>query len=404
MPIAGRAPVVVLHRTVPVVSLSPTPPVCPLGAFANPSGRIAVRRPGGFRRRAPGQVDSMAPGEQTIPAVRERPGCPKRMVFGPCGGVRDGGGCELAEHPCVFLEPPLPAWTAPVPPVPQPVPGSLLHRAGAGPVVLTDLTVRPFDVASVRRVVRVLAPVSDGLLVGEHTNRPDLPPTLLAAEVLTAGGRPWTTLACRDRNRVVLEQELAGLAVLGVDGVLCVTGDGRGPAVRPGVTSVFDLDGTRLAALATAAGLTAAVPESPESPPQGLRPGRVAEKQRAGARLCVLNHVGSPQRLAGFVAAARSAGATLPFLAAVAVYTDERSARVLQRFPGLHLDDVAVQRVLASPDPVAAGIAAAVAEARAVLAVPGVVGVNLSGLAADRGEEAAAGIKAEIAARIREDG
>src|SRR3712207_7080006 len=43
-------------------------------------------------------------------------------------------------------------------------------------------------------------------------------------------------------------------------------------------------------------------------------------------------------RLAAFTAAARAAGATLPFIAAVAVYTDERSARVLQRFPGLHLD------------------------------------------------------------------
>ena len=339
-----------------------------------------------------------------IPSGRdaERPGCPKRMVFGPCGGVRDDGRCELAEHPCVFLDPPLPRWDGPVPPAPRPAPAGLLARAAAGPVVLTDLTVRPFDRASVRSVVAALAPVSDGLLVGEHQNRPDLPPTLMAQEVLAAGGRPWTTLACRDRNRVVLEQELAGLAAVGVDGVLCVTGDGRGPGVRPGATSVFDLDGTRLTALATAAGLTAAVPESPDAPPVALRPARVAEKQRAGAQLCVLNHVAGPDRLAAFTAAARGAGATLPFVASVAVYTDERSARVLQRFPGLHLDDAAVERVLGSPDPVAAGIVAAVAEARALLAVPGVVGVNLSGLASDRGEEAAAAVKAEVATRIRE--
>jgi methylenetetrahydrofolate reductase (NADPH) len=326
------------------------------------------------------------------------------MVYGPCGGVRDGGGCEVADRPCVFLGPPLPRWTAePVSP-PAPRPGGLLDRAGAGPVVLSDLTVRPFDAGSVRRVVQVLAPVSDGLLVGEHQNRPDLPPTLFAQEVIAAGGRPWTTLACRDRNRLVLEQELAGLAAVGVDGVLCVTGDARGPGVRPGVTQVFDLDGTRLAALATAAGLSAAVPESPEAPPRPLRPARVADKQRAGAQLCVLNHVGSPQRLARFVADARAAGATLPFVAAVAVYTDERSARVLQRFPGLHLDDTAVARVLAAPDPVAAGIAAAVAEARALLAVPGVVGVNLSGLASDRSEETAAAIKRDVAVALREEG
>jgi methylenetetrahydrofolate reductase (NADPH) len=337
-----------------------------------------------------------------LPGVDRRPGCPKRMVFGPCGGVRDGGGCEMAEHPCVFLDPPLPVWPGPMPAPPAPRPGSLLDRARTAPVVLSDLSVRPFDRAALRRVVAVLAAGSDGLLIGEHQDRPDFPPTMVAAEVLAAGGRPWTTLACRDRNRLVLEQELAGLAEVGADGVLCVTGDGRGPGVRPGVTQVFDLDGTRLTAMATEAGLTAAVPESPESPPQALRPARVAGKQRAGAQLCVLNHVGTPQRLARFVAAAEAAGATLPFVAAVAVYTDERSARVLQRFPGLHLDDAAVERVLAAPDPVAAGIVAAVAEARSVLDVPGVVGVNLSGLASDRGDDEAAAVKAEIAAALRE--
>ena len=323
--------------------------------------------------------------------------CPKRMVFGPCGGVQDDGGCELADHRCVFLDRPLVPWPgAPVAGVPLPM------RDDGGPVVLTDLSVTPFDPDSVRRVVAVLAPVSDGLLVGEHANRPDFPPTMFAAEVIDAGGRPWTTLACRDRNRVVLEQELAGLAAVGVDAVLCVTGDGRGASVRPGVTQVFDLDGPRLAALAAAAGLPVAVPESPEAPPVGLRPARVAEKQRAGASVCVLNHVSGPARVAAFVEAARAAGATVPFVAGVAVYTDEPSARVLQRFPGLHLDGAVVERVLAAPDPRAAGIAVAVAEARALLAVPGVVGVNLSGTGSGGGVDDGARIKAEIAGQVRE--
>jgi Methylene-tetrahydrofolate reductase C terminal len=329
-----------------------------------------------------------------------RLGCPKRMVFGPCGGVRDDERCEVAEHRCVFVGALPVAWDRPVLPVPPPRPGGLLERAREGPVVLVDLTVAPYDRRSVRRVVEVLAPVADGLLSGEHANRPDFPPVLFAAEVLGACGRLWTTLACRDRNRVVLEQELAGLAVLGVDCVLCVTGDARGPSVRPGVTQVFDLDGTRLAALAAELGLSAAVPESPEAPPVALRPRRVVQKQRAGAAVCVLNHTSGPARVAGFVAAARAAGATLPFLAGVAVYTDERSARVLQNFPGLHLDDGAVERVLGAPDPREAGIAAAVEEARALLAVPGVVGVNLSGLASGRGEDDGARVKAEVAARI----
>jgi methylenetetrahydrofolate reductase (NADPH) len=343
-----------------------------------------------------------------VPAHGNGPGsaavesCPKRMVYGPCGGVRPDLSCELADRPCPFAARALVEWSGPVVERSGPLSEASRSWPAAAPVVLTDLTVRPYDPASLRRVVRTLAPVSDGLLVGEHHNRPDYPPTLLAAEVQAAGGRPWITLTCRDRNRVVLEQELAGLAVVGVDGVLCVTGDARGQGVRPGVTQVFDLDGTRLAALAAATGLPVAVAEAPDAPPTGLRPARVATKQRAGAQVCLLNHVGSPARLARFVTDARAAGATLPFVAGVAVYTDETSARTLQRFPGLHLSDAAVEAVLGAPDPVAAGIEAAVAEARALLAVAGVAGVNLSGRGSGRGEDAGAEVKAAVAARLRE--
>jgi hypothetical protein len=62
-----------------------------------------------------------------------------------------------------------------------------------------------------------------------------------------------------------------------------------------------------------------------------------------------------------------------------------------------------VRRVLDAPDPVAAGIAAAAREARALLAIPGIAGVNISGAASARGYEFAAQVKAELAARIRED-
>jgi 5,10-methylenetetrahydrofolate reductase len=274
-------------------------------------------------------------------------------------------------------------------------------RPAHAPTVLTDLTVRPYDAANVTEVCRVLADSCDGLLVGEHQGRADFPPVVMAELIRDAGGAPWITLSCRDRNRVVLEQELAGLAHVGVAGVLCVTGDGRAPGVRPDVTQVFDIDGTRLAALAAQAGLTVAVPEAPDAPPVALRPARLREKQRAGAQIGVLNHVGTAQRVAAFTAAAAAAGVTLPLIAGVAVYTDERSAAVLQRFPGLELDADRVAAVLRAPDPVAAGIEAAVAEARELLAVPGVVGVNLSGLASGRGEVFAAEVKAAIGREIR---
>src|SRR5579859_1793435 len=315
--------------------------------------------------------------------------CPKHMVMGPCGGVQPGGGCEVGPHPCVF---PVPAsWPDPVPPVPL----------ATVPLILTDFTSEPYSVAAHTVVAGLLAPVSDAVLVGDHQDRPDFPPALLASILLRAGARPWITLSCRDRNRVVLEQELHGLRELGTDAVLCVTGDARAYDVRPDVTQVFDLDGPRLAALAASVGIAAAVPETPAAPPRHLRPFRLAQKQRAGAAAAVLNH-DTVASVTAFMAAAAGAGVTMPVIAAVAVFTDEPSAAVLRGLPGLELDPAAVRRVLDAPDPVAAGIAAAAREASALLDIPGIAGVNISGAASARGYGFAAQVKAELAARIRE--
>lgn len=316
-------------------------------------------------------------------------GCPKRMEFGPCGGVRLDGQCEMRPGACAFDD--VVAWSG------------VQHgpRAVRAPLVLTDFSCSPFDSADVAATAALLMPSCDAVLVGEHQNKPDFPPTLMGRLLLDAGATPWITLSCRDRNRVVLEQELQGLRSIGVDTVMCVTGDGRGYDVRPDVTQTFDLDGPRLVSLAASVGITAAVPETPTAPPVHARPARLVEKQRAGASLAVLNHVPYPDTIATFMEAARSAGLSIPVIAAVAVFTDSVSAAVLQGLPGLELDPAVAEQVLGAADPVAAGITAAVDEARALLSIDGVAGVNISGLASASGARVGAEIKAEVGRRIR---
>jgi hypothetical protein len=109
-----------------------------------------------------------------------------------------------------------------------------------------------------------------------------------------------------------------------------------------------------------------------------------------------------PAVVADFMASARAAGLVIPVLAAVAVITDQLSAAVLQGLPGLGVDPAVVDSILGASDPVEAGIEAAVAEARALLAIDGVDGVNVSGLASAAGARAGAEIKAEVGRRIRQ--
>lgn len=315
--------------------------------------------------------------------------CPKRMHYGPCGGVRPDGQCEMRSGPCSFDN--IVPWR-----------GAVVHAARVpAPLILTDFTCIPFDATDVAATAATLGRSCDAVLVGEHQNRPDFPPTVMSRLLIEQGVDPWITLSCRDRNRIVLEQELRGLHFNGATTVFCVTGDGRGYDVRADVTQTFDLDGPRLVALAASLDMIAAVPETPTAPPVHARAARLVEKQRAGASLAVLNHVSSASALSAFIEDARSAGLRIPVVAAVVVFTDYVSAAVLQGLPGLDLDPAVVDSVVNAADPVEAGIAAAVAEARELLQIEGIDGVNLSGLASASGTRRGAEIKAEVGARIR---
>jgi methylenetetrahydrofolate reductase (NADPH) len=57
--------------------------------------------------------------------------------------------------------------------------GSDAHTEPAlAPLILTDFSCSPFDPADLLATAAVLAPACDAVLVGEHQNRPDFPPSL----------------------------------------------------------------------------------------------------------------------------------------------------------------------------------------------------------------------------------
>ena len=69
-------------------------------------------------------------------------------------------------------------------------------------------------------------------------------PTCVAMK--NAGLTPIFQVTCRDRNRIGLQSDLLGAAMLGIDNILCLTGDHTTLGDHPGAKPVFDLDSVSL--------------------------------------------------------------------------------------------------------------------------------------------------------------
>ncbi len=333
--------------------------------------------------------------------------CPKAMTYGPCGGVRPSGLCEVGDFPCPFLAGPLPEWTPgdkcrptrSFSPGVNPAAAELAARLDRHEVVVADFPARALDSASLRECAAVLSDLDAVLLGDAPAHRVQFPPAYRAALVSAAGAHPWVGLTARDRNRVALEGELAALADLGVAAVHCVTGDHPRSGRRPDAEPVFDLDSTEMAALAAGRGLLVSVGESPAAPPSERRPLRLLSKERAGAAVCFVNHYGGVAPVTDFITACRELGSAAAMIACVPLVIDAPSAGLLASFaePGT---DAILERILGAPDPRREGIRYGADLALRLLDTGLVAGIDFSGGAADGGELAYAEALAHTAERL----
>ncbi|WP_301182460.1 methylenetetrahydrofolate reductase C-terminal domain-containing protein [Subtercola boreus] len=351
--------------------------------------------------------------------------CPKKMEYGPCGGVGFDGCCEVSDHRCVFVDAPTVRWPGVagdgrMPGEPAPSQGVAAANAGAEAmraviaerqIVVADFPARALDAASIAECAALLAGEVDAVLAGDSgAERVQFSPTYRAALIQSQGLAVWSGLNCRDRNRVAIEGELAGLADVGVGGVHCVTGDHTLTGSRPDALPVFDLDSTRVAALARAAGHLVSVGDSPATPPVGERAARLVEKERAGAEIAFVNHAGGVEPVASFIRDVRrheeAAGLRvrgtggLGFVGCVPVVVDRGSAELLATFTTLVLPEGYLERILGARDVYAEGVAAAIEFSQGLLELSGMIGVNLSGGATPGREGHFADALARISAGI----
>jgi len=87
----------------------------------------------------------------------------------------------------------------------------------------------------------------DGLIIADNQSAEMGVPSLVACHLIKErGGESILQLTCRDKNRLALQSELIGASLLGINNLICITGDyvtrGNNIEAKP----VFDLDAVQL--------------------------------------------------------------------------------------------------------------------------------------------------------------
>jgi len=103
------------------------------------------------------------------------------------------------------------------------------------------------DAAEALAGARQMAPVVDAVNVTDNQSAVMRLGSMAVAHLLKKEGIDAVfQLTCRDRNRIALQSDLLSAAALGIENVLCITGDHMVLGDHPEAKKVFDLDSVQL--------------------------------------------------------------------------------------------------------------------------------------------------------------
>lgn len=211
-----------------------------------------------------------------------------------------------------------------------------------------------------------------------------------------AGLTPIYQLTCRDRNRIALQSDLLSAAALGIDNILCLTGDHTKMGDHPQAKPVFDLDSVSL--LHTVCQLEKGVDlggnelvgEAPKfakgavvSPCSDSVDAQLAKMERkvmAGADYFQTQAVYEPEKFIQFMEKAKQfgkpvqLGVVIPKSAGMAKYMNKNVA-------GIHVPDDMIEELAADKERAKAGITGVEIAARIIKACrPYCQGVHIMAL------------------------
>ena len=170
---------------------------------------------------------------------------------------------------------------------------------------------------------------------------------------------PIFQITCRDRNRIAIQSDLLSAYVLGIENVLCLTGDYVTLGDHPQAKPVFDLDSVSLlqAAVQLQQGRDLAEKEvqgfpkfflgatvTPGANPLEPQIIKMEKKVKAGAQFFQTQAVYEPKKFEEFMQAVRHLG--VPVLAGIILLKSAGMARFMNKnVAGVHVPDNLIEEI-----------------------------------------------------------
>jgi len=213
--------------------------------------------------------------------------------------------------------------------------------------------------------------------------------------LLEEGVEPIVQMTCRDRNRIAIQSDLLGAAAMGIENLLCLTGDHQKFGDHPEARGVFDLDSIQLIAavqqmnagsllsgqlLKKAPAFFIGAAANPFAEPLEMRLIRLEKKVRSGAAFIQTQPVFDLDQFGRWLELVRRRGLHEKS-AILAGVLPLRSAKALEymarEVPGMRINPRYLERMRTAAEPQEEGVAIAVEIIGALRAMAGVAGIHL---------------------------
>jgi len=212
------------------------------------------------------------------------------------------------------------------------------------------------------------------------------------------GMEPNYQMVCRDRNRLAMQSDILGAAALGINTMLCLSGDHPSFGDHPQAANVHDIDSIQQIQMVTtmrdqgrfqggaeidgAPRLFVGAAANPFGDPFELRVLRLGKKVAAGADFIQTQCIYNMERFAEYMRQAVDMGLTekTKLLAGVTPLKSAGMARYMaKKVPGMDVPDEVVKRIADQPKEKQAeeGIKLLCEQIEQLREMPGVAGIHL---------------------------